>query len=53
MSVSIETQKKVCKFFTQIADLELNIELYRCKLSMLYDFEPYAAFCRLDADSDG
>lgn len=37
----------------QIADLELNIEQYRQKLSMLYDFEPYAAFKRLDGDDDG
>lgn len=41
------------KFFRNIADLELNVEEYRCKLARLYDFEPYAAFCRLDADGDG
>lgn len=37
----------------QIADLELNVELYRQKLAMLYDFEPFAAFKRLDTDDDG
>lgn len=37
----------------QISDLELNVEQYRQKLSMLYDFEPFAAFKRLDQDDDG
>jgi hypothetical protein len=41
------------KFFQSIADLELNVEASRQKLAMCYDFEPYAAFCRLDSDDDG
>lgn len=32
--------------------MELNVEEYRQKLAMQYDFEPYAAFCRMDADGD-
>lgn len=37
----------------QIADLELQVEDYRQRLAMLYDFEPYAAFKRIDKDDDG
>lgn len=53
MSISVATQKKLCTFFQQIADLEINVELGRQKLALLYDFEPWAAFCRLDQDGDG
>ena len=35
-----------------MAELELNVEMYRQKLASLYDFEPYAAFCRIDTDGD-
>jgi len=33
--------------------MELNVETCRQELAMQYDFEPYAAFCRLDGDADG
>ena len=50
--LSVKTQKTLVQFFRNIADLELNVEEYRQKLAAQYDFEPYAAFCRLDADGD-
>lgn len=53
MTLSIKTQKLLTKFFGNVADLELNVEEQREKLAALYDFEPYAAFCRLDKDGDG
>lgn len=52
MSISPQTQKKLKEFFLQIADLELQVEDYRQRLAMLYDFEPYAAFKRIDQDDD-
>lgn len=52
MSLSITTQQKLTSYFRNIAELELNVELYRQEMAKLYDFEPYAAFCRLDADGD-
>ena len=50
--LSVDTQNAMCDFFRALADLELNVESYRQKLAAQYDFEPYAAFCRLDADGD-
>ena len=52
MALSVETQQKLCAFFRNLADLELSVENARQDLAKLYDFEPYAAFCRLDADCD-
>ena len=42
----------MCNYWQALAELELNVELYRQKLAALYDFEPFAAFCRMDGDKD-
>jgi hypothetical protein len=39
-------------FFRNLADLELSVEKARQDLANLYDFEPYAAFCRVDGDGN-
>ena len=40
-------------FFKRAAAQELDVEMSRQKLASLYDFEPFAAFSRLDVDGDG
>ena len=47
-----QTQEKLTNFFRNLADLELSVEKARQDLANLYDFEPYAAFCRVDADGN-
>ena len=53
MTLSVQSSEKLAIFFKQLAELELEVEQCRQDLAALYDFEPYAAFCRLDADGDG
>ena len=48
MTVNIETYQKLPEYLRHFADLELHVETYREKLNVLYDFEPYSCFCRLD-----
>lgn len=47
-----QTQEKLVNFFRNLADLELSVENARQDLANLYDFEPYAAFCRVDGDGN-
>ena len=48
MSLNEECKNKLSWFFRHLASLELEVELCRQSLASLYDFEPYAAFSRLD-----
>ena len=50
--LSITTQQKLVNYFRYLADLELSVEQGRQELANLYDFEPYAAFCRVDMDGN-
>ena len=52
MSLSIATKKVLTAFFKHLGQNELSVEKKRQKLASMYDFEPYSAFCRLDADGD-
>lgn len=52
MSISQESKQILCKFFQLISELEAGVEKKRQELANCFDFEPYAAFCRLDSDDD-
>ena len=52
MILNLESQEKLCSYFRNLADLELNVETYRQKLASLFDFEPYAVFTSLDQDGN-
>ena len=47
--LSEKTSEKLVNYFRTLADLELSVEKARQDLANLYDFEPYAAFCRVDS----
>ena len=51
-TLNLECQDALVGFFKQAADQELAVEKCRQKLASLYDFEPFAAFTRIDADGD-
>jgi hypothetical protein len=48
MSLNEECKSKLSWFFRHLAALELEVEQMRQALASLYDFEPYAAFSRID-----
>jgi hypothetical protein len=50
--LGIDTQYKVKEFFQAIAEAELQVERQRQVLATLADFEPYAAFQRVNRNSD-
>ena len=52
MPLSLQTKKTLARLFTAIAESETFVEKHRQQMASLYDFEPYAVFCRLDADGD-
>lgn len=52
MSLNEECKNKLCWFFRHLGSLELEVEQCRQNLASLYDFEPYAAFSRIDQDND-
>lgn len=47
-----DCQNKLAWFFRHLSALELEVEQTRQTLASLYDFEPYAAFSRIDQDQD-
>lgn len=50
--LGIDTQYKVKEFFQAIAEAELQVERQRQVLATLADFEPYAAFQRVNRNGD-
>jgi Ca2+-binding EF-hand superfamily protein len=46
--LSVETKHNIREFLQTIGDYELSIEQLRQRLAANPDFEPYAAFLRLD-----
>lgn len=50
--LGLDTQYKLREFLRTIAERELDIERQRQILAEIRDFEPYAAFCRLNRHQD-
>jgi hypothetical protein len=50
--LGIETQHKLREFFQTVAENELIVERQRELLATLQDFEPFAAFSRVNRNSD-
>jgi len=50
--LGIDTQYKLKEFFQTIAEQELAVERQRQLLATLPDFEPYAAFQRVNRNGD-
>ncbi len=50
--LGLETQYRLRDFLSKIATLELSIEQQRQRLAKIPDFEPYAAFCRINRTGD-
>jgi len=50
--LGLESQYRLRDFFRQIANTELTIETQRQELANLPEFEPYAAFCRINRKCD-
>ncbi|KRX08920.1 hypothetical protein PPERSA_09024 [Pseudocohnilembus persalinus] len=48
-----ETTLKLCKFLIQLGEEEKNLEVIRQILAEQSDFEPYAAFTRIDRQRNG
>lgn len=46
--LGLESQYRLRDFFQKMASLELAIEKQRQRLASVPDFEPYAAFCRIN-----
>ena len=46
--LGIESQYRLRDFLQQMAKFELGIEKQRQRLASVQDFEPYAAFCRIN-----
>ena len=46
--LGIDSQYRLKEFFREIADQELDIERQRQILAEITEFEPYAAFCRIN-----
>ena len=51
-TLSKKTQVTLVSFFRNLAELELSVEQARVELADLYDFEPFAAFNRVDGDKN-
>lgn len=50
--LGIETQYRLRDFLKAVADKELQIEGERQRLANISEFEPYAAFCRINRRGD-
>lgn len=50
--LGIDTQHKLKEFFQTVAESELQVERQRQLLATLADFEPYAAFQRVNRNGD-
>ena len=50
--LGIDTQHKLREFFQTVAENELTIERQRQLLATLQDFEPFAAFSRINRNGD-
>ena len=50
--LGLESQYRLRDFLNQIAKLELKTEMLRQELANLPEFEPYAAFCRINRRRD-
>ena len=53
MTISYDTKLKLKDLFVCLADEELGIEKLRQVLASINEFEPYAAFKRIDRDDTG
>jgi hypothetical protein len=51
--ISIDTKQKLKDIMLCLGEEELAIEKLRQMLSSIRDFEPYAAFKRIDRDNHG
>jgi hypothetical protein len=50
--LGLESQYRLKDFFRAVAEKELAIESERQALAEIKDFEPYAAFCRINRHGD-
>ena len=50
--LGLDTQYSLRDYLKEIAEKELEIERQRQILGEIQDFEPYAAFCRLNRHDD-
>lgn len=50
--LGLESQYRLKDFFRAVADKELQIESERQALANIPEFEPYAAFCRVNRHGD-
>ena len=50
--LGIESQNRLKDFLLAVANNELHIEAERQRLANIPDFEPYAAFCRINRMGD-
>lgn len=50
--IGIDTQHKLREFFQTVAESELQVERQRQLLATIADFEPYAAFQRINRNGD-
>ena len=50
--LGIESQYRLKEFFQAVADSELQVERQRQLLATLSDFEPFAAFQRVNRNGD-
>jgi hypothetical protein len=50
--LGIDTQLKLKEFFQTVAESELQVERQRQLLATIADFEPYAAFQRINRNGD-
>ena len=53
MTISYDTKLNLKDIFVCLADEELGIEKLRQVLASIKEFEPYAAFKRIDRDDTG
>ena len=50
--LGLESQYRMKDLFRDMAERELDIERHRQILAEIRDFEPYAAFCRINRHGD-
>ena len=50
--MNLDSQYRLKEFFREMASQELEIERQRQILAEVDDFEPYAAFCRVNRHGD-
>jgi hypothetical protein len=50
--LGIDSRYRLKEFLRAVAEKELLIESERQRLAAMADFEPYAAFCRVDRDQN-